>query len=399
MFKKLVCLTLCLGLLAAMTVCASADISYVTTTSDVAGEAGKISVTSTVTGAAEGDQLTYLAYRDAAPTDGTIVYIDQYEVLNADNGQHEFTYKTAETDIGSTVKFGGLTAAGAAMAVNDNNPIPAGVCRVTITNNTSTADVARPVSTDTTGFTAITYTTAQTITGVSVGGTALPADDWFTADGAIWVKNSHMMVEAVALTMTEETAAVSTTVTSKWGLLEASGSDGDSIMVIGSVPSGASEYGILITKDSTFNDATFIAEATSESDTVEISTGISRFAALGKGSDGSFAVKITNALGVTFGTDPYYVRVYALTGSTYTYGAIGTIGRTVAPDESSINPYITAAAVDEETHGEILPDEIIVAEDEKPEGEAPAAVPTEDAPAAETTEAEAPAASDDVIIL
>ena len=77
MIKKIVCAALMLSILAMSSMGAFAAV----TSSTEYGETGFITVTTTVDGVAEGDTVTYIAYKEATtgegPTDSNIAYIDQ----------------------------------------------------------------------------------------------------------------------------------------------------------------------------------------------------------------------------------------------------------------------------------------------------------------------------------
>ena len=123
MIKKIVCAALTTALLISSAVgVMAAGYTYSTTTTY--GSDG-IVVSSTVSGVAVGDTLTYLAWEETDDVDGMaddeVVYIDQ---IVADATEETFTYAADTADINAKVLYGGKTAAGAAMPLGSGTVIP-----------------------------------------------------------------------------------------------------------------------------------------------------------------------------------------------------------------------------------------------------------------------------------
>ena len=289
MLKRLVSAVVGVTCIAA-TVGVSAAPSVATTTVYNGANTSKIKVTSTVQGAS-GDIYTYLAYNknvDTVTSGDQIVYIDQQ---TATGTTVIFEYVTDTTNVDAKVKVGGKNNAGAFDPYTGT--IPAAKTAVNVTVDDSAAadqnlDLDSAANDD---YIGISLGKDNVVGAVTIGGTAI--NDYFVGNGKVWIKKSDLTSGGkIAITTTTETAATAAETIGAGCLV-----DGGikSVIAMAKVVGSASEYGIAISTSKDFSGATY-------------------YSALGKGTDGVFAIKLQDIVsGGLSGT--VYAKAY--------YGAEG----------------------------------------------------------------------------
>lgn len=284
MLKRLVSAVVGVTCIAA-TVGVSAVPSVATSTVYNGTEKSKITVKSTVQGAS-GDIYTYLAYDksvDTVTSGDQIVYIDQQ---TATGTTVTFTYVTDKTDVDAKVKVGGKNDSGAFTPYTGTIPAAKTSVNVTVDGEAAADQDLDLDSAADDDYVGISLDTTGVVSGVTIGGTTI--DDYFVGNGKVWIKKSDLTSDKqIAITTTEETAATEA-VTIGAGCLV----DGNikSVIAMAKVVGAASEYGIVISTSKDFSDATY-------------------YPALGKGTDGVFAIKLQDiASGNLSGT--VYAKAY-----------------------------------------------------------------------------------------
>ncbi len=326
MKKVLVCALAALFLMASCLTAFAAPTGYETTTAyETVGGVEMLKVTTTVTGAAANEMLTYLAYEgEAAATaidDDDIVYIDQKSAVAGT--PTVFTYyaaKTAANLTGVTVKSGTSDPAVIDPEVID---LPGRTITVKLEGQTDyiyTLPLEATTSTETTTLTiASGYEFADaTVDGVSIA-------DYVTApSGAIIIEDNAALVDGAEVIIT-----VDATVTVEAPEFAAGTEKGvsfvvgdvEKLTVFGQVDTkvadDSAEYGILITTDADLADFDLAA--------ADGSTVI-KYEALGKGTSGAFAVQLVNeSAEFELTTAPHYARIYVKNSAGEDYSDIITI--------------------------------------------------------------------------
>lgn len=260
-------------------------------TSTVYNGTGTIKVVSTVSGASSGNIYTYLAYDKNVTTvtqGSEIVYIDQ---KTADGVTVAFEYVTKNDNVGSKVKVGGKSADGTAFEANDTNTIPALATAVNVKVNDGEATSAEVDLTDPTAYVPLSFTdTNHPVSNVTVSG--VTDVDWFAGNGCVWILARNLSNGATVTITTAAEAAVAYFQTLAGGYL--ANDDGvKSLIVAGKVTGNdaTTDYGIEIATTSEF-------------------TGSTKYKALGKGSDGTFAIKLQDLANGNLTGDTVYARAY-----------------------------------------------------------------------------------------
>ena len=309
--------------------CSAFAIDSNTTTTYNSGS-NVINVSTSVTGVSPGDTVTYLAYKvedGAEITADDIVYVDQ---TTYSNGELSFNYRTATTNIGSTVLVGGDNVA----AVSETN-IPG--C-VVIKNadgevlaygeiTSSSSDFVG--STDTATLKKVTLNTSVNISniidintsGVSVDTLLCFAGNanelWLDASAVntddatiITVETGDPIVNMLGLNYITDLSGVAS-------LFEGINTTGKSVSAFGQVVGSSDEFGIVFSTDKAaleaLSDSVTTWDAESE---INLSTPVA-YPALGKNGEGNFVVQLINN---DFSSETtIYSRVYSKTGAVYTY--------------------------------------------------------------------------------
>ncbi len=280
MLKKIVSLVVGATLVLATLGVSAATIA----TESVYNTAGDIEVTTTVTGVAKDEVYTYLAYKQAEVADledligAEVAYVDEKTVTDEDvaNGEIVFTYVTREDFKGATIAFGGA-GAGTKQKIEVAEPSRS----YTVQLNDDGAIVDGTINTDGVGDTDLVDIDIVDIGNVQVTGVSIngePVNDWFVTTTGIKLPLGLITDGA------EIKVAATTSPNGIVGVLNAAfipkdedvtGEKGkyDSIIVVARIEGVASEYGIVLSKDADFSD-------------------YAEFKALGKGSNGMYAVKV-----------------------------------------------------------------------------------------------------------
>lgn len=292
MLKRLVSAVVGVTCIAA-TVGVSAAPSVATTTVYNGADTSKIKVTSTVQNASSenGDIYTYLAYDENVTTvtqGSEIVYIDQ---KTATGTTVTFEYVTDTTDVNAKVKVGGKNNAGAFDPYSGTIPAAKTSVNVTVDGDAPADQDLDLNSAADDDYIGISLGKNNVVSAVTIGGTAI--DDYFVGNGKVWIKKSDLTSGGqIAITTTAETAATAAETIGAGCLVDGSIK---SVIAMAKVVGGASEYGIAISTSKDFNSVTC-------------------YPALGKGTDGVFAIKLQDiASGGLSGT--VYAKAY--------YGAEG----------------------------------------------------------------------------
>ncbi len=248
-----------------------------------------IKVVSTVSDAASGNIYTYLAYDKGVTTvtqGSQIVYIDQQTATGV---QVTFEYVTQNDKVGSKVKVGGKDAAGTAFEANDTNTIPALATAVSVKVNDRDATRAEVDLSDEAAYVQLSFTDVNPVSSVTVSGKE--SVDWFAGNGCVWILAGDL-TNGATVTITTEKAAAAAYDTLAGGYLA---NDGDvkSLIVAGKVTGNdaITEYGIEIATNKEF-------------------TGSTKYKALGKGSNGEFAIKLQDLANGGLTGDTVYARAF-----------------------------------------------------------------------------------------
>lgn len=282
--------------------CIAATVGVSATTPNVststvynAADPSKIEVTSIVSGTdvVSGNIYTYLAYdknvKDTVTQGNQIVYIDQQ---TANGSQVTFKYVTGNTNIGSKIKVGGKDAQGQAYTANGSTTIPSPATKVNVSVNGESAEAQEVNLTDSDAYVQISFTDTNTnpVSNVTVSG--VTDVDWFAGNGCVWILARNLSNGATVTITTAAEAAVAYFQTLAGGYL--ANDDGvKSLIVAGKVTGNdaTTEYGIEIATASDF-------------------AGSTKYKALGKGSDGTFAIKLQDLAKGDLTGDTVYARAY-----------------------------------------------------------------------------------------
>lgn len=285
MLKRLVSAVVGVTCIAATVGVSAATPSVATTTVYNGADTSKIKVTSIVQGAS-GDIYTYLAYDKSVTTvtqGSEIVYIDQQ---TATGTTVTFEYVTDTTDVDAKVKVGGKNNAGAFDPYSGTIPAAKTSVNVTVDGDAVADQDLDLDSAADDDYVGISLGKTDVVNGVTIGETAI--DDYFVGNGKVWIKKSDLIPGGgIAITTTTETAARAAETIGAGCLV-----DGGikSVIAMAKVVGAASEYGIAISTSKDFSGATY-------------------YPALGKGTDGVFAIKLQDiASGNLSGT--VYAKAY-----------------------------------------------------------------------------------------
>lgn len=286
----------------------------------------RIKVTSTISGAS-GDTATYLVY-DKSVTDvsgitGTnIVYVDQYEFDGTEtDGKWTFSYVTANSDIGATIKVGN----GATSDTTAPTAIPGISYPITVKCENSEWTTTGTTDADETGWVKIPFGTTQSLVkSVSLNGETLEESSWFTGANALWIKET---LDATSNEFAVEVQEAASNVKMN-GMTYIAGEatknpDGytePSIVAVATVTGSSDNVGIILTQD-TSKISSFVATWNGENDTSATNTEnqIGAFPALGVNSQGQFAIRIYDANTFTPGSVWYAVAYYNTENSTISW--------------------------------------------------------------------------------
>lgn len=277
----------------------------------------QIKVTSTISGE-NGDTATYLVYdksvTDVSEITGTdIVYVDQYKFTGSEeNNKWTFSYVTDNSNIGATIKVGN----GATSEKNAPTAIPGISYPVTVTCGENTWETTGMTDADETGWVKIPFSTTQSLVEkVTLNGTELGVEKWFTGADALWIcatwdNNSNKVV------VTAKSAATTVKMDGMTYLAGAETENPDgytdpSIVAVATVTGSSENVGIILAsnKENIQNYVSGLSRWNGESATDETNkTGI--FPALGVNNDGKFAIRIYDDTVFTADSTWYAVAYY-----------------------------------------------------------------------------------------
>lgn len=294
MLKKFVSLVVGVSLALATIGVAAAD-PAVQTQSVYDASAKTLTVVTTVTNPEDGSTYTYLAYDKDVTTiadleAGQIKYVDQ-KVYNEANGTNlAFEFETTTNDSAKLyqdiIKVGGKTAAGAAYTaatsgVGENIVDPT----VTVNGEAATATFGTYVSADIADTDYVEITTASLnniVTGITYVKTSdsstVTVDDYIYADKSVWLKKSDIVAaSSIAIAAAEQSLE---TRTLDIGYIAQDTADGaevaPAVIAVGQVQGPSIRtYGIIFSKNSDFSNSVALT-------------------AVGRGTDGKYAIKIRN---------------------------------------------------------------------------------------------------------
>ncbi len=311
MLKKFVSLAVGTACLFSMVGVSAIDVTTSTTY-----QASDIKVTTTVTGESlSGTTLTYLAHKGEINDGSNIVYVDQ---IIADAASETFEYVTQYSKIGSTVKVGGRTSAGVALTPNESDGSIGEIKGVPFTVDGSSVDgVVFTSELNEDGLVKIVYDGIDddVIVGLSNGGTNVAYGDYFVGTNCIWVKHSIL---DTAKTLNVTTNSVDSSIqTMALGYIPANEFDKveeteNSVVAVGKVSGDVDEFGIVYSLDANFESFINYAEITDQTEKQDIA-----FPALGKGTNGLFAVEVFNINNFIGDGNTVYVAAYYKDGTGY----------------------------------------------------------------------------------
>lgn len=316
MIKKIVCAALMLSILAMSSMGAFAAVNSTTTYNTATDD---ITVESVVDGVKVGDQLTYLAYEGAEPTDTNIAFIDQVTVESTDanydstNETYTITYVTDKDYVGAKILQGGIMNSIAVATPNEDEIEPyTEYCDITVTCGETTVGTAKVVKT--TAATEGMYEVACSVVPATVTITGVEDLFWYTTATGFMIPKNLCTGSTLAITVTEMESVANSVIVSKVG------NDGDAMLVIANVTGDVKNYGVLIGPGNTPNinmdpaDTTGVVIDATNADATASKTSINKYPALvGLGENGSFMIKVAG-LGVA-AEETYRVMAYAWDGT------------------------------------------------------------------------------------
>ncbi len=290
MLKRLVSAVVGVTCIAATVGVSAATPSVATTTVYNGADTSKIKVTSTVQGEGveTGNIYTYLAYDKTVETvtDGNqIAYIDQQ---TADGTTVTFEYVTESRWIDSKIKVGGKDKTGVAYTANGNTTIPSPATKVNVSVNGESAEAQEVDLTNKKAYVRLSVAVFEPVSNVTVSDKSV---EWFAGNGYVWILAGDL-TNGATVTITTAAAAEAAYDTLAGGYL-ADDSGVKSLIVAGKVTGNdaITEYGIEIADNAEFNGAT-------------------QYKALGKGSNGEFAIKLQDLANGGLTGDTVYARAF-----------------------------------------------------------------------------------------
>lgn len=308
MLKKVFSVVLCVVLTCTMLSAFAAEY-----TSSTKYDEGNITVVTTVE--AEGGQTyTYLAYDKNANladlVDGGIVYVDEKV---ADGAEVTFEYTTSNENIGSLIRVNGNSLDSIpnlpaetthTVAIGNGEPVPGKI------EGLATVDANAYVLVEIDGL------ADKKITAVTVDGVAV---DYLDAAGGIRVKAGVLQnkEQLPAVVVTVEDFAYVSVRTEGLGINAA-----NDLIAMGQVLGTVDEFGVLFS-----NNEDFVAPE--DEDDTEV---LWKAAALGKGSDGRFAVKVEDYTAYIDADAPVYAKVYYRIGENIEEGTTWVVNAPVVAE-------------------------------------------------------------------
>lgn len=314
MLKRVVSIGIGLSMLLSMSAFAEITSSTTTTYNKTTKD---ISVSTTIDGANEGDKITYLVHKKSAAlaslADTDIVYIDQ-KTAGSGGSVTPFSYKTASTNIGSTILVGGsaidapktgVTVPGYVnVSGSDGTVLAIG----TITTDSTTVDSQSLVK--------VVLDSSLNISKISTINDNDATDSLcFVGDAnVLWLDKSLLATDSATNIVVELNTA---SILNILGLNATKyGNDNvDAVSAFGQVVGSPDEYGIVFSTSEIKDDA----EVTALGTDTDLSNGaVVAFPSLGKNGEGKFVVQLVDS---SLSGKTLHARVYTKTGDTYTFSS------------------------------------------------------------------------------
>ncbi len=294
MLKKIVSLVVGATLVLATLGVAAADVATVS----VYDANRNIEVVTTVSNGTAGEVYTYLAYKLNGSasvenlTDSEVVYVDEKAIAAGQNSV-TFEYTTAGANLGSTILVGNAGSA--------ENTIAIGLDYTVSVNGAAAAKKTLDVD----GLADSDYVTIEAdlsnavVTGVTLNDAAFT--NYFVTNSGLYLPYSAIKdLDTVAFAITTENGAISTSVQILDGGFIANDTEDangyDSVIALAKIEGTAAEYGINFSADK------------------DDFSGAIKAKALGKGSDGLYAIKLygyDQNESVLAGASVVYAQAYA----------------------------------------------------------------------------------------
>lgn len=316
MLKRVVSIGIGLSMLLSMSAFAEITSSTTTTYNKTTKD---ISVSTTIDGANEGDKITYLVHKKSAAlaslADTDIVYIDQ-KTAGSGGSVTPFSYKTASTNIGSTILVGGsaidapktgVTVPGYVnVSGSDGTVLAIG----TITTDSTTVDSQSLVK--------VVLDSSLNISKIStINGKDATDSLCFVGDAKVlWLDKSLLATDSATNIVVELNTA---SILNILGLNATKyGNDNvDAVSAFGQVVGSPDEYGIVFSTSEIKDDAEVTALGTDTA--TDLSDGaVVAFPSLGKNGEGKFVVQLVDS---SLSGKTLHARVYTKTGDTYTFSS------------------------------------------------------------------------------
>ena len=348
MLKKIVSLAVGTACLFSMV-----GVSAMTVQTTTEYRASDIKVTTTVEDASlSGTTLTYLAHDGEITSGSNIVYVDQ---IIADATSETFEYVTQYNKIGSTVKVGGRNSAGAALGV-DENAIP-GVpvyldeatdpISATFTTAGAEAGLVKVQVAELTGF---------VVKGLATEDGVVDAESYFVGNDGIWINNTVLKNSEWLRIDTGSDAAIGMTVALGYSPddLETTEETDPYIIAVGLAKGNVKEYGILF--GASADEVAAKGEAFDPANPADTNT----FRALGKGTDGMYAVQLYNFADFVNGSDVYAAAYYIDSKDNVVIGDAINVTANGTDKASYIVGYTSTASLGSVEEEEVVEEEAII---------------------------------------
>ena len=312
MLKRVVSIGIGLSMLLSMSAFAEITSSTTTTYNKTTKD---ISVSTTINGANDGDKITYLVHKkDAvlASLEGKdIVYIDQ-KTAGSGGSVAPFSYKTASTNIGSTILVGGS----AINAPKEGVTVPG---YVNVSGSDGTVLAIGTITTDST--TVNSQSLVKVVLDLSLNISKISKiNDNDATDSLCFVGDANVLWLDKSLLATDSATNIMVELNDDSILniigLNATKFENDSaVSAFGQVVGTPDEYGIVFST-AEINDG---AEVTALGTDTDLSNGaVVAFPSLGKNGEGKFVVQLVDS---SLSGKTLHARVYTKTGDTYTFSS------------------------------------------------------------------------------
>lgn len=312
MLKRVVSIGIGLSMLLSMSAFAEITSSTTTTYNKTTND---ISVRTTIDGANDGDKITYLVHKKSAVlaslADTDIVYIDQ-KTAGSGGSVTPFSYKTASTNIGSTILVGGSTIDAPKAGVT----VPG---YVNVSGSDGTVLAIGTITTDSTtvnsqSLVKVVLDLSLNISKISkINGNDATDSLCFVGDAnVLWLDKSLLATDSATNIMVELN---DDSILNIIGLNATKFENDSAVSAFGQVVGTPDEYGIVFST-AEINDG---AEVTALGTDTDLSNGaVVAFPSLGKNGEGKFVVQLVDS---SLSGKTLHARVYTKTGSNYAFSS------------------------------------------------------------------------------